>query len=81
MIIHNADAWETAAGLAALGALALWLVLHKRPTPEEMEHARRQFLVQSGRLVDGMLLDICEVEAPAKSRPNPRPRSAAPSPC
>jgi hypothetical protein len=45
---------------------ALWLLLRKRPTPEELERARRQFLAQSGRLVDGMLLDICEVEAPRK---------------
>jgi hypothetical protein len=28
-----------------------------------VERARRQFLVQSGRIVDGMLLDVCEVEA------------------
>jgi hypothetical protein len=71
MTIVSANAWETAsgvAGLAALSALALWLVFHKPPTAEELERARRQFLVQSGRLVDGMLLDICEVEAPAKSR-------------
>ena len=69
MTLLNANAWEIAAGLALLAALAvvgLWLVLHKRPTPEELERARRQFLAQSGRLVDGMLLDICEVEAPAK---------------
>ena len=39
------------------------LVFHKRPTDEELELARRLFLVQSGRLVDGMLLDICEVDA------------------
>ena len=42
---------------------ALWLVFRKRPTAEELERARRQFLVQSGRLVDGMLLDIYEVDA------------------
>ena len=62
----NANPWEIAAGLALLTALivvATWLVLHKRPTPEELERARRLFLTQSGRLVDGMLLDICEVEA------------------
>jgi len=59
--------WEIAAGLAViagLGALGLWLVFRKRPTAEELERARRQFLVQSGRLVDGMLLDICEVDSP-----------------
>ena len=39
-------------------------MFRKRPTAEELERARRRFLVQSGRLVDGMLLDICEVEAP-----------------
>ncbi len=67
----NANAWETVISLVALGALALWLVLRKRRTPEELERMRRQFLVQSGRLVDGMLLDVCEVQAPAKSKSEP----------
>jgi hypothetical protein len=61
-----ANAWVigTAAMLgAALLALGLWLVFHKRPTAEELERARRLFLAHSGRLVDGMLLDVCEVEA------------------
>ena len=48
---------------AALLALGLWMVFRKRPTAEELERARRLFLAHSGRLVDGMLLDVCEVEA------------------
>jgi len=62
----NTNMWEIVAGsavIAVLGALAFWLLFRKRPTAEELERARRQFLVQSGRLVDGMLLDIFEVEA------------------
>lgn len=58
--------WEIVAllgSVAVLAAAGLWFVLRKRPTAEELERARRRFLVQSGRLVDGMLLDICEVEA------------------
>jgi len=58
--------WEIGGGLALLVALTvvgLWLLLRKRPTPEELERARRLFLSQSGRLVDGMLLDLCEVDA------------------
>jgi hypothetical protein len=51
------------AGVALLGAGAAWLALRKRPTADEIEQARRLFLVQSGRIVDGMLLDVCEVEA------------------
>ncbi len=51
--------------------MGLWLLLRKRPTPEEVERARRLLLAHSGRLVDGMLLDICEVEAPAKSKNEP----------
>ena len=43
--------------------MPLWLVFRKRPTAEELERARRQFLVQSGRIVDGMLLDIYDVDA------------------
>ena len=63
--------WETAAGIVAIAALsgvALWLVFHKRLSDEERELLRRRFLVQSGRLVDGMLLDICEVEIPAEPK-------------
>jgi hypothetical protein len=59
-------AWEIVAwlaALAALSALAVWLILRKRPSAEELERARRQFLVQSGRIVDGMLLDIYEIAA------------------
>jgi hypothetical protein len=36
--------------------------MRRRPSAEEIERARRQFLVQSGRLVDGMLLDVYEVD-------------------
>jgi len=68
----NANVWVIIAGLLVLGGIAFWLVLRKRPTPEELERARRQFLVQSGRLVDGMLLDVCEVEAPANPSQTPR---------
>ena len=66
MILRNTDNWEIAAGFAAAilaAATAAWLVLRKRPSADEIERGRRQFLVQSGRLVDGMLLDIYEVEA------------------
>jgi hypothetical protein len=73
MILLKADAWQIVLGAALVAALVLglWLLLRKRPTPEEMERARRQFLAHSGRLVDGMLLDICEVETPGKSKNDP----------
>jgi len=70
MTFTTMSEWQLAAGLAggtALGAFAVWLLLHKRPTAEAIERERRRFLVQSGRLVDGMLLDVCEVEAPTKN--------------
>jgi hypothetical protein len=71
MTLLIARDWEIAAGLisiAGLAAVALWLVFRKHPTAEEVERARRLFLVQSGRLVDGMLLDICEVEEPPAAK-------------
>ena len=74
MTLLNTNTGEIAAGAAVISALfvvALWLLLRKGPTPEERERARRQFLAHSGRLVDGMLLDICEVEVPAKSKKEP----------
>jgi hypothetical protein len=66
MTLRSVNPWELAAGLVALSAmsaLASWFIFRKRATPEEVERARRLFLVQSGRIVDGMLLDVCEVEA------------------
>jgi hypothetical protein len=65
MTLLHRDAWEIAAWLAAIAsltAIATWLVLRRRPTAEELEQARREFLVQSGRLVDGMLLDSYDVQ-------------------
>ena len=62
----NISTWEITASLALLGAsagAAFWMIFRKRPTADELERARRLFLVQSGRIVDGMLLDVCEVEA------------------
>lgn len=55
----------------ALLVAGLWLLLRKGPTPDERERARRQFLSHSGRVVDGMLLDICEVEGAAKIKNGP----------
>ena len=66
MVLRSTSEWEITAGTVAMAALAaagVWLLLRKRPTAEELELARRQFLVQSGRLVDGTLLDIAEMDA------------------
>lgn len=65
MIVSTKLTWEIAAGAAAvagLGALGLWFALRKKPTAEELERKRRDFLVQSGRLVDGMMLDVYQVD-------------------
>ena len=66
MALLNRNEWAVAAWLTtvvAAAAVAAWLVLRKRPSAEELERERREFLVQSGRIVDGMLLDIYEVKA------------------
>jgi len=65
MILISENSLEIAGGLATIALLAaavLWLALRRRPTEDEIEQSRRSFLVQTGRLVDGMLLDICEME-------------------
>ena len=62
----TATTWETAAGyslVAGMAAVAIWLLIRRRATPEEIERARRRFLAQSGRLVDGVLLDVFEMDA------------------
>lgn len=82
MTLLSVRDWEISAGLALVlgaGAVTVWLAFRKRSTPEELERARRLFLSHSGRLVDGMLLDIREIEVPvprpSKSNPNPAPHT------
>jgi len=66
--VHSWEIAAVAVVAAGLLALGLWMIFHKRPTAEELERARRKFLAHSGRLVDGMLLDVCEVDCPAQSK-------------
>lgn len=78
MVLLNKSGWEIAGGafaLAILGGVFAWRKLRKRPSEEELERLRRDQLVQSGRLVDGMLLDIREmaVALPAASSRSPKP--------
>jgi hypothetical protein len=74
MNILNQHGWEISVSvfvLAALTVLAVLFIFRKRPTAEELERARRLFLAQSGRLVDGMLLDIYDIESHARSKNEP----------
>jgi hypothetical protein len=61
----NTRTLEAVAGVALIASAAagaIWWVRRKRPAPDEIERARRIFLASTGRLVDGMLLDVCEFE-------------------
>jgi hypothetical protein len=64
---QSANLWWIALGLVLLAATAAFMLWYfffrKRPTPEELERARRDLLVLSGRIVDGMLLEVCDVQA------------------
>jgi hypothetical protein len=65
MTLLNKAAWEAATGLTIAATLAVAAILYlrrKRPTEEELERARRRLLAESGRVVDGMLLDVRELQ-------------------
>ena len=64
MTLDSRNAWEAAAGITLMAGLTVGAVLYmrrKRPTEEELERARRKMLSLSGRLIDGMLLDVREM--------------------
>ena len=64
MNLNAVKIWEIAGGVILLtgaAAMGTWLLRRKRPTPAEIELGRRRFLTQSGRIVDGTLLDVAEV--------------------
>jgi hypothetical protein len=65
MIQISLREWQiasAAATVAVAAGAALWWFSRKRPTPDEIEHERRQTLFNFGRIVDGMLLDGFQIE-------------------
>lgn len=66
MTLLKPSPWEAGTGvvlLASAAAFAFWWARRRKPTSDEIEHARREMLAHAGRLVDGMLLDICDMDA------------------
>jgi hypothetical protein len=63
--LHDPRVIGTVAGaVLCIGAVTTWLILRRRPTAEEIERERRALLVRSGRIIDGTILDISELETP-----------------
>jgi hypothetical protein len=64
MTLLSRNAWEAAAGITLIAGMAVGAILYlrrKKPTEEELEQLRRKMLAQTGRLIDGMLLDVREI--------------------
>ena len=54
---HPASVAVVAVALAALIGLIVWLVVRRRPTPEELEKRRRLMVNQAGRTIEGEISD------------------------
>jgi hypothetical protein len=65
MTLFRQSTWETAAGLilvASAAGYAVWYFRRRRPTADEIERERRVQLAMTGRVVDGMLLDVRQLQ-------------------
>jgi hypothetical protein len=51
------------------GGVVTYFALRKRPSEEELERLRRQMLVQSGRIIDGTVIDISDLGPNESGRP------------
>lgn len=58
-----------AAGLCVGGVVA-YFALRKRPSEEEVERERREELVKSGRIIDGTVIDISDLNPEECGRPD-----------
>ncbi|MFP5228598.1 MAG: DUF3592 domain-containing protein [Acidobacteriota bacterium] len=71
--LHDPRVIGTIAGsVICIGAVTTWLILRRRPTPEELERERRTELVRTGRIIDGTILDISEIETAGDQQEQPR---------
>ncbi len=58
-----------AAAVACLGGVAWYMATRKRTSDEELERTRRQDLVLGGRIIDGTVLDVSDLDAFEAGRP------------
>lgn len=58
-----------AAACLCIGGAVAWSMMRKRPTEEELERQRRQNLVKTGRIMDGTIVDISDLDATESGRP------------
>ena len=57
-----------AAGLC-LGGIAIYMTRRKRPTAEELERERRLALMKTGRIIDGTVIDISDLDEQESGHP------------
>ncbi len=55
---------------AALAAGSAYWLYRQRKTPEERERERRLWLATNGRIIDGTIIDVCELSAETDHRKN-----------
>ncbi len=58
-----------AAGIACLGGVAWYMATRTRTSEEELERTRRQDLVLGGRIIDGTVIDVSELDPYEAGRP------------
>ena len=51
-----------AASVLCAAGVAAYFIFRRRPTPEEIERDRRAELVRSGRIIDGTILDVSDLD-------------------
>jgi len=63
MLSSSLRLYSIAGGLVMAGGLsALYIARKRRKTPEQLERQRRDFLQQVGRIIDGTVLDVAEMD-------------------
>jgi hypothetical protein len=59
---HPHEIFVAVAVVSVVAAIVVWLKTRKRLTEEERERGRREYLTEVGRIIDGTLLGIDDLE-------------------
>jgi hypothetical protein len=59
------------AGIAALGIATYLIIRARRPTAEELERRRREYVARIGRITDGILTDAHNLDGEESVSPTP----------